>query len=524
MSDDTTKNRGGRPRKGSLEMRGGTWHARITVTAEGESVRRWRDTGTSDRTVARRKLARWVRDAAQGAELPAAEAAKAAETVASYAEGWIESRRKRGIASAGYEERIFARVWKPAIGHMPLGEVMASHVRSVLDDAATGQLMPVRRNGQKTNPKPYSRQSVAHIRATIFRLFDSAWRDELIPENRVARVSVPEMVETKKPRAVLSDAEIVTLVGHPEADSEIKLLLLLSRCIGGIRSGDLNAMTWDAFSPGFEVCTLVRRKTRRKRSTPEPFDVPAAIRPFIEAWWRRQQCPSAGPCFPVRKGERAGLAKKASNMSYADRLRRELLRAGIDRHELHHETATTRPTDFHSVRRGFAQALARVGLNAQEAAKLTGHSDLDVHQRYLETAALRVLPAAAVPYVDPTSAALVANRNRPKLGAKPTQYDEPANDADPLQPTGIAVGSDLQAGLAQLVEHELPKRSSEGSCSGNPADTVACARCAERSETAGDGSRGKTSEPKPSPAEAALVSWLRARADELATNAPGGTA
>jgi hypothetical protein len=32
---------GGRPCKGSLEFRGKTWHARLTVTVEGESVRKW---------------------------------------------------------------------------------------------------------------------------------------------------------------------------------------------------------------------------------------------------------------------------------------------------------------------------------------------------------------------------------------------------------------------------------------------------------------------------------------------------
>jgi integrase len=455
MTNDTTKGpspkrKGGRPRKGTLEMRGETWHARLTVTVAGEVIRQWRDTGTNDKTAARRKLARWVKESAAGTALPNPDAAKAPETVASYAEGWIDSRRRRGIASADYEARIFERVWKPTIGHMALGAVMASHIRGVLDDAATGRLLPVKRKGQTTEPKPYSRQTVAHIRATIFRLFDSAWRDELISENRVARVSVPEMVETKKPRAVLSDPEIVALVSHPDVDAEIKVLLLLSRCIGGIRSGDLNAMTWDAFSPGFEVCTLVRRKTRKKRSTPEPFEVPEMARPFVAAWWERQGRPAAGPVFPVRKGERAGLAKKATNMSYADRLRRELARAGIVRHELHHETATTLPVDFHSTRRAYAQALARIGLNAQEAARLTGHADLDVHQRYLESAAVRVLPSAAVPYVDPTSAALVANRNRPKLGAKPARPADAANDADPLQTARIAVRSDHLSGTSSV--------------------------------------------------------------------------
>ena len=127
--------------------------------------------------------------------------------------------------------------------------------------------------------------------------------------------------------------------------------MLLSRTVGGLRAGDLNSMDWTAFSPGFTACTFVRRKTRRKKPIPQTLEVPAPIRPFLTVWWARQGCPIAGPVFPVRKGKRAGQAKKSSGMSYADRLRRELLRADVMRHELHHETATTLPVDFHSTRR-----------------------------------------------------------------------------------------------------------------------------------------------------------------------------
>ncbi|MEO6603628.1 MAG: hypothetical protein ABIQ16_27340 [Polyangiaceae bacterium] len=43
-----TKHAGGRPHKSSLEMRGKTWHARLTTTVEGESVRKWFDPGPCD--------------------------------------------------------------------------------------------------------------------------------------------------------------------------------------------------------------------------------------------------------------------------------------------------------------------------------------------------------------------------------------------------------------------------------------------------------------------------------------------
>lgn len=76
--------------------------------------------------------------------------------------------------------------------------------------------------------------------------------------------------------------------------------------------------------------------------------------------------------------------KAQSKQSYAERLRRELVVAGIKRHELHHETATTRPVDFPSTRRAYATALARAGVNEQTAMVLTGHWDAKVHNRYVE--------------------------------------------------------------------------------------------------------------------------------------------
>jgi integrase len=450
----------GRPNTGSLVWTKSGWCARVTMTLDGERVKQWFKLGTANKSVARRKLARLLTETT-----PAAPELERAETCDEYAVGWKEERKARGIASADYEARFYDRVWSPVIGKKTLSEVTAVDVREVLKDAAAGKILPVKRKHQKAQPKPYSRQSVEHMRATIYRFFQAAWQDEIVRENVVARVSVPEMVETKKPRAVLTDEEIATLLGSPEADAEIKVLLLISRTVGGLRSGDLNVMTWDAFTPGFEICSVVRQKTRKKRALPEPFEVPVGIRPLITAWWERQGRPEGPrPVFPVRRGKRAGEAKKASNMSYADRLRRELWRAGVQRHELHFETSTTRATDFHSVRRGYAQALARIGLNAQEAAKLTGHADLAVHQVYLESAAIRVLPSAAVPYVNPNSAALVANRIKTRRVSKSSGSDSNETTPNLLQPPQIAVGSDLQAGLAQLVEHELPKLGVTGSC------------------------------------------------------------
>jgi hypothetical protein len=65
---------------------------------------------------------------------------------------------------------------------------------------------------------------------------------------------------------------------------------------------------------------------------------------------------------------------------------------------LYYETATTLPVDFHSFRRAFNTGLAEAGVNAQQAMLLSGHSDPNVHVRYvMRTKVMRTIPAAALP-------------------------------------------------------------------------------------------------------------------------------
>jgi integrase len=413
MTDETKRSKTGPSRSGSLYWTKSGWRARIRVDIDGVTVQRVFDPKTFDKGVARIKMRREIKRLESG-EQPSAETAAAPITVADYAEKWIARRKALGIAAVEYEDRFMERVWLPALGRIALADVTKADVQAVLDDAAMGVIRPKpRREGHE--PEPYSRQSISHMRATIVRLFEAAWKEELITENRAAKADVPDIDEEQKPRAVLTDAEIGLLVACPKADAEIKMLLLISRTVGGLRAGDLNRLDWQQFSPEFETLTFVRRKTRKKRPAPETHPVPAPVRPFIAAWHERQrnpktgELPEAGPVFPVRRGKRAGLAKKASNMSYADRLRRELVKAGVERHELHHETATTLPVDFHSTRRAYGTALARAGVNEQTAMLLTGHADSKVHRRYLESLE-RQLPPSAVPELCSDDAQLILRK------------------------------------------------------------------------------------------------------------------
>jgi integrase len=419
------KHAGGRPRKGTLELRGGIWCARLTTTVDGEAIRKWYPLGTDSRPAARRKMAKLIKDhAAASSVAEVAEAASKAQTVDDYAEHWLKVRLASGKPSAVYEAAYYARIWSPAIGKLELAAVKGAHISAVLNEAAAGQILPAQRKWRKDAPKPYSSQSLSHIRATAFRLFDAALRDEIILRNPVAIIRVPEKDETQKARTILTDEEINTLVFHPDVDKEIKLLVLLSRTIGGLRAGDLNGMNWTAFSPGFTTCTFVRRKTRKKRTTPETHEVLEAVRDFLTDWWTDHGKPTSGPVFPARRGDRAGEFKKSVGNSYAKRLRDALTKAGVDRHELHHATDTTLPVEFHSTRRAFVTALAVAGVNMQTSMAASGHSDEETHLRYFIKATIQKVPEAAVlrlvggaefrpkalPKLDPNS---VANSEKP---------------------------------------------------------------------------------------------------------------
>ena len=266
---------------------------------------------------------------------------------------------------------------------------------------------------------------------------------ETLPESLKAailalgRAAVPKLREVRKERAILTDAEFARFIACPAVDLELRMLGLVARCEGGMRTGDLHQWDWTMIDRvHFAECVIPRAKTK----TPQALAIPDALAPFLRARWERAGKPESGPVFPVRVGKRAGEAKRPLN-SYAKRLRRELFRAGIvrvppirvpatskgtrtdrgkhargtklapsPRDPLYFETATTLPVDFHSFRRAFASALAEAGVNVQHAMHLTAHSDPRVHARYvMRTSAMRQIPAAAIPRL-PASALAQARK------------------------------------------------------------------------------------------------------------------
>jgi hypothetical protein len=375
----------GRRRSGSLELRRSGWCARVTLPTADDAGERVRvELGTFDRKRAERMLSILLQEAEQGSRLHAAKAkAVKEETFAVYSAAWLERRFAAKVVMAPEERGNLKHHILPQLGPMPLGAIRAVHIRAVLSKAA----------------EKLSRETVRKLRGLMNRILGAAFREELIAENPVSRAEVPTDVRADtRERAILTDAEVHSFLLSPLVDLELKVLSVCARVLGGLRSSELNRWAWTMLDRQ-KFADVTIRRAKAKRGIPgkvQRLVVPEPMRPILRLWWETQGMPDGGPVFPVRRGKRKGGFKVRS--AYARRLRKALLRAAVDRSELHQDTELTRKADFHSFRRAFSTALAVAGVNLQTAMALSAHSSIGVHARYLMgQGALREVPLAAVP-------------------------------------------------------------------------------------------------------------------------------
>lgn len=402
----------GRPRTGQLIWRKSGWHARYIKTVDGERIRVCEPLHTENKVAARAKLKRML------AAPPGETVEVHPETVAEACERVHEARKADGSKDAKNEIARLRQYAVPAIGHLEAARVKPTDINAALDLC-------------KSNGK--ARQTVQHLRQDLRNVFGVLRREGVIAQNPVDDSEMPKFsAELRKERAVLTDDELARYLAweHPDkaqrgAVLERQTMACVSRMFGGLRTGDLHALRWEAFDSAegkFTWGWAPRQKTKR----PQLLEVPEMLRPILRDWWERAGRPTAGLLFPSRRGKRAGEGK--SKVSHAKAFRRDLVRAfGIElpetstvmrsngrrltkiiwkperaftarERELFLETEYTLPVDFHSWRRAYSQALADADVNAQKAMALAGHASPAAHARYLANAGkLRRLPEAALP-------------------------------------------------------------------------------------------------------------------------------
>lgn len=383
----------GRKRTGTKQLRAGIWHARITV-AKGQ--RDWYSLETGDEDLADRRLERLNTRLTRGGGAPASgelaaavpEVTRTWGTFREYADAWVAARKADEVVSARDEERNLVGYVYPLIGDKPIGggRIRPADIKEVLHlSVAAGR----------------SRETERKIRGVMDRVFKQAVCDGKATENPVAalprrkRGGKSAVGNIKKRRTILTDEEIAVYLACGRVDAELQLMSLVARVEGGMRTGDVNRWDWAHIATtDFASCVVPRAKT----DDPQVLEIPEVLRARLRARWEAAGRPVTGPVFPARRGANKGGFRATRGISFAARLRRDLEKAGLTRHELFHETATTLPVDFHSFRRAFNTALAVSGVNVQTAMRLAGHADERTHMRYvMDAPALRHIPAAVIP-------------------------------------------------------------------------------------------------------------------------------
>ena len=456
------------------------WAGRFYTIVDGERVRPYRVLKTTNKSVARRKLAKLI---AEG-NLSQVEAQRP-ETFEEAARRILDEQKAAGLKTwKARLQRYESYVFRTISAQVP-ADVRAADVRSVLEAV---------RDLDK------SRQMMIHVKNDISAVLGTLWRAELLPENVCERVLVPQALEraterTKKERAVLTDNELVQYLGwqHPDerfqgATLERQTMACVARMFGGLRTSDLHAIKWEQFDTNaFEWGYAPRKKGRSlaKGGKPQRLTIPEMLRPILRDWWERGGRKAAGLIFPKRRGDGVGVHGRVGS-SHARALRTDMRRVlGIDRPvartiarkfpngseridtrvtwkvdarpmtpretELFTETEFTLPVDFHSWRRSYNQALADAGVNAQHAMALAGHSTLAAHERYLQNSQkARAIPTAALPSA---GAFVIGQRALGSRESSPRKMTDPGGDADPRMGTihaGLLLRPDFISALSAV--------------------------------------------------------------------------
>lgn len=372
----------GRPRSATPVSRNGRLWARHGIRQPDGSYRRqWFDLGTSNPAVAAAKNAQIIQRLNAGEVIePEARASIAEiETFNQAADRICRQRQKDGTGVSDQVQRLRDYV-RPHIGRMRVTDIRAGHLQEVLEKACDlGK----------------SKETLTHIRKEMKCIFQALWREEQIPENpcQKGKVLIPKRAKDDgRPRQILTDEEFLQFVGCALVPRTIRMMALCSRMLGGMRTSDLHAWDWSHIDTKAWATARVKRAKTRGWGFME---IPETLGFALEEWWFNHGEPKAGPVFPVTRGPNRG--KRRGKIGYARMLRVYLLRAGVTRKELHESTEWSRRVDFHSFRRAYASALGDADVNAQTAMKLTGHTKLETHLRYVTRLRPVGAPAAAIP-------------------------------------------------------------------------------------------------------------------------------
>ncbi len=305
----------------------------------------------------------------------------------------------------------------PALGRMPLATITRQVAKKFLLDCKRKGCKKRRKVGGETVMvnMELARGTVAHIKSAASGIWEFALdrgkvqNNPWLGQNLMPFFPADDDEEERTP-SLATDEEFAAGISLliREGNLALAVFLIWCRCIGGGRTSDVHAAKWaHVDTTTFAWAITPRPKTRRstKKKPPVKLVLDPEVGQFLKAWFEASGCPSTDkPVFPATKARSAKTGRKkgdhkADHVGYAKQWRAALKRAGITRHELHHDTPTSKRTTVHGLRHAYCTGLAANGATIQEAMALAGHTQASTAMRYVHLAERMQMtaPPGAVP-------------------------------------------------------------------------------------------------------------------------------
>ncbi len=314
---------------------------------------------------------------------PVKEPAREAESVARYVERWMKERERRGLASCRVDRSRLGKHVLPALGERTIAGVTRDDLRALVELLDAG----VRR-------QDYSWQTAMKAWGLVTKLFADACGAKAAAlrvreDNPALGVRGPDRGARKSKQWIYPD-EFTCLLACEEVPLRWRELYALQAYLF-LRPGELAALDWDAVhlehgyvgvhqSLDLETGEVKTPKTKAGRKVP----IPLALRPLLDRL--RERHGGEGRVVQTDDARREAAHGFPPTDSLAATLRKHLKRAGVDRHDLHERTPTTKPVTFYDLRACGITWMALDGVEPLRMMQRAGHSAFSTTLGYVREA------------------------------------------------------------------------------------------------------------------------------------------
>ncbi len=286
---------------------------------------------------------------------------------------WIQAREARGFTAVQENRAHFAMHISPVVGDTHVKEWTRDDLRSLS-----------RHLDAKVQGKVLSWKSAINVWATATKMVGDAAESKhdgirCRTDNPATGVEGPDRGDDVGEQ-YLYPSEFLKFMECAEVPEHWKQIVALAIYLYP-RDAELRSLVCrdlDLEHASLRITKALNRRTNETKATKGRRSRSVSIEPNIM------------PLIKLMKGNRPASDPFITNMpserDMARGLRRWLLRAGVDRHELHHRTPTTRPIRFHDLR---ATGLTWMAIRGDDHLKIqhrAGHTDFATTQRYIRMA------------------------------------------------------------------------------------------------------------------------------------------